>query len=71
MKRVFLKIWQNSRENIFVRASFLISLTPATLLKKKPRHRCFLVNFAKLLREPFLHRQIPLVASVKPKTIRS
>ena len=71
MKKVFLKIWQNSRDNIFVKASFLISLTPANLFKKRLRHRCFLVNLAKLLREPFLQRQIPLVASVKPKTIRS
>ena len=27
---------------------------PATLLKKRPWHRCFPVNFAKLLRTPFL-----------------
>ena len=29
-------------------------LTPATLLKKTPWHRCFPVNFAKFLRTPFL-----------------
>ena len=29
-------------------------LRPATLLKKRLWHRCFLVNFAKLLRAPFL-----------------
>ena len=28
-------------------------LRPATLLKKGPWHRCFLVNFAKFLRTPF------------------
>ena len=30
------------------------SLRPATLLKKRPWHRCFPVNFAKFLRKPFL-----------------
>ena len=29
------------------------SLGPATLLKKRPWHRCFPVNFAKFLRTPF------------------
>ena len=29
-------------------------LRPATLLKKRPWHRCFAVNFAKFLRAPFL-----------------
>ena len=29
-------------------------LRPATLLKKRPWHRCFPVNFAKFLRTPFL-----------------
>ena len=29
-------------------------LRPATLLKKRLLHRCFLVNFAKFLRTPFL-----------------
>ena len=28
-------------------------LRPATLLKKKPRHSCFPVNFAKFSRTPF------------------
>ena len=30
------------------------SLTPATLLKKRLWHRCFPVNFVKVLRAPFL-----------------
>ena len=30
------------------------SLRPATLLKKRPWHRCFPVNFVKFLRTPFL-----------------
>ena len=33
---------------------FLNSLRPATLLKKRPWHRCFPVNFKKFLRTPFL-----------------
>ena len=28
-------------------------LSPATLLKKRPWHRCFPVNFVKFLRTPF------------------
>ena len=33
-------------------------LKPATLLKKRLWHRCFPVNFAKLLRAPFLSEQL-------------
>ena len=39
------------------------SLRPATLLKKRLGHRCFLVNFAKFLRAPFFiehHPWLPL-----------
>ena len=42
---MFLKIYQNSQENTCARASFL--------LKKRLWHRCFPVNFAKILRTPF------------------
>ena len=31
-----------------------LNMFPATLLKKRPRRRCFLVNFSKLLTAPFL-----------------
>ena len=34
--------------------AMIISLRPATLLKKRLWHRCFPVNFAKFLRTPFL-----------------
>ena len=67
VKKVFLKNSQNSQENICVRVSFLIKLQasdlffnkvaglkPATLLKKRLWHRCFLMNFEKFLRTPFL-----------------
>ena len=45
IKKVFLEISQNSQEN---------TLRLASLLKKRLRHRCFLVNFSKYLRTPFL-----------------
>ena len=52
-KKVFLEISQNSQENICARVPFLIKLQ-ATLLKKRPWHRCFPVNFVKFLKSPFL-----------------
>ena len=45
-KKVFLKISQNSWENTCVAFSFFI---------KRIRNRCFSMNFAKVLRTPFLH----------------
>ena len=55
VKKLFLEILQNSQENTCARASFLIRLqvASATLLKKRPWHRCFPVNFAEFLRTPF------------------
>ena len=52
---MFLKISQNSQENTCAWVSFLIKLQasgirPATLLKKRLRHRCYPMNFA----TPFL-----------------
>ena len=46
VKKVFLKISQNSQENTRPQ--------PATLLKKSLWYNCFPVNFAKFLRTPFL-----------------
>ena len=48
MKKGVLKISQNSQENTCP------GLRPATLLTKKIWHKCFLVNFEKCLRTPFL-----------------
>ena len=61
VKNVFLEILQNSQENICARISFLIKLQaqPAMFLKKSLWHRCFPVNFAKLLRTPFLKEHHP------------
>ena len=57
-KKVFFKISQNSQEKTCVGVSFLIRLLPwslrlVTLLKRRVRHRCFPVNFAKILRTLF------------------
>ena len=52
-----LKISQSSQENICVKVSFLdnvADLRPATLLKQRLQHRCFAMNFAKILRARFL-----------------
>ena len=49
LKKVFLKISQNSQENTFARVS------PATLLKKRLWRRCFPVNFVEFLRTLFLY----------------
>ena len=57
MKKVFLKVWQNSQENTCARVSFLIKLQAWGLqlyLKKRLWPRCFAVNFVKFFRTPFL-----------------
>ena len=66
IKIVFLEILQTSQENTCARLSFLIKLQaglrPAALLKKRPWHWCFPVNFAKL--NTFSYRTPPVAASV-------
>ena len=55
VKKMFLEILQNSKENSCDRVFFLnkvAGLGPATLLKKRLWHRCFPMNFAKFLRTP-------------------
>ena len=37
-----------------LRQILILKKSQATLLKKRPCHRCFFVNFAKILRKPFL-----------------
>ena len=66
VKKVFLKISQNSQENTCARVSFLIKLhaiggvlrRSATLLKKRLWHRCFPVNFPKFSRTPFFIKHL-------------
>ena len=56
-KRVFSKPSQNVQDNTCVGVSFfnkVAGLKPETLLRKRFRHRCFPVNFAKILRTLFL-----------------
>ena len=47
---------KNSQENTFARVSFLIKLQAwsATLLKKRPRHRCFRLNLSEFRKTPFV-----------------
>ena len=58
LESMFLEISQNSQENTCARASYLIKLKPATLLRKRLWHRCFPVNFAKFLRILFLTQHL-------------
>ena len=60
VKKLLLKISQNSRKSTCARVSLLIKLQawPATLLKKSLWHRYFPVNFAKILRTPFLKKHL-------------
>ena len=64
VKKVFIEILENSRENTCARVSFLIKLQvrPATFLKNRLWRRCFPVNFGIFLRTRFFYRT-PLVAA--------
>ena len=46
-----------------------LRLRPATLLKKRLRHGCFPVNFAKFLKTPFLTEQLRWLLLFLKKTI--
>ena len=63
MKKVFLKLLQNLQENTSARVSFLIKLQASTLLKMRPWHKCFPVNFAKFLRTLFFIKHLRTTAS--------
>ena len=65
-KKMFLNIWQNSRENICVVVSFLNKvggLRPATILKKRLQNRCFPMNSNKIFINTFLYITTPMNAS--------
>ena len=69
VKQVILETSQNSQENTYAPVSFLIKLQrPATVLKKRPWHRCFPVNFAKYLRTFFFAKQLRITVSDCSKT---
>ena len=59
-EKVFLKTSQNPQENACARAflNTVAGLRPATLLKERLWHRCFSVNFVKILRTPFLTQHV-------------
>ena len=58
VKKMFLKVLQNSQKNTHARISSLIKLqarnSTCNFIKKRLWHRCFPVNFVKFLRTPFL-----------------
>ena len=58
-EKVFLKISLILKESTCVRVSFLIKLqaAPATLLNKKPWHRCFLANLSNFFKKRALFLQ--------------
>ena len=61
VKKVFLEISQNSLEKQVCQSLFfnkVAGLRPEPLLKKRPWHWCFPVNFANFLRTPFLTKQL-------------
>ena len=62
VKKAFLETLQNSQKSTW----------PATLLKKRIWHRCFLINLAKFLRTPFLTEQIwwLLLTQIKLQLLR-
>ena len=66
MKKIFLKISQNSQGNTCVGVFFfniVAGLRPTILLKKRLQDRCFPVNFVKFSRTPFFYRTRPVAAS--------
>ena len=58
VRRVFWNILQNSQENVFT------CLQPATLLKKKPWHRCFPCEFSKIMKSTYFAERLRIAASV-------
>ena len=66
--KVFLKISQNSQKNTCARVSFLIKLQAlvCTFINNRLWHRCFLVNFDKLLRAPFFIEHLQWLLSYSP-----
>ena len=61
VKKVFLEISQNSLEKQVCQSLFfnkVAGLRPEPLVKKRPWHWCFPVNFANFLRTPFLTKQL-------------
>ena len=64
VKKVFLKIFQNSQENPCVRVSFLLKLQ----LKKRIQHKYFPVNNCENFKNIFFYRVTLVTASDKIRT---
>ena len=64
VRKMFLKISQNSQENNCARVFSLIKLS-TTLLKKRDWHKCFPLNFAKFLKIGFFYRTLLEAGSAK------
>ena len=64
VKKMFLKISQNSQENNCARAFSLIKFS-TTLSKKRDWHKCFPLNFAKFLKISFFYRTLLEAGSAK------
>ena len=74
VRKMFLEISQNSKENTCAIVSFLIKLQasglkPATLLKKRLWHRSFPAKFAKFLRTPFLAEHLEWLLLILPHSV--
>ena len=60
---MFLKISQNSQENVCARVSFSHVPEARNFIKKRPWHWCFPVNFAKFLRTTYFTEPLRVTAS--------
>ena len=68
VKKVFLEISQNSKENTCARVSFLIKFAShrsATLLKKETLTQVFSCKFCEISKDNFSYRIPPVAASIK------
>ena len=65
---MLLEISQNSQENTCARVSFLIKLqaSACNFIKKKLWHSCFLVNFVKFIRTPFVTEHLRCMSLLPP-----
>ena len=71
IKKVLLKLSQNSQENTCARASFLIKLQASgcNFIKKRLWHRCFLVSFPKIFKVTYFYRATLVAASGSYKLV--
>ena len=69
VKKVFLKISQNSQENTCARASFLIKLLAeaCNFIKKEALAQVFSCEFCEIFKNTYFYRTPPVAASVRIK----